>query len=48
MPDKVNETGTLVSDWVHLCEIVVILGIDQSRPTACPDDLPHSGLLACR
>jgi hypothetical protein len=29
MLGKVNETGTLVSDWVHLCEIVVILGTDE-------------------
>jgi hypothetical protein len=25
----VNETGTLVSERVHLCEIVVIPGIDR-------------------
>ena len=26
-PEKVNETGTFVSDAVHVCEIVVISGI---------------------
>jgi hypothetical protein len=48
MPGQVNETGTLVSDWVHLCEIVVIWGIHQSRPMVCLGDLPHPVLLACR
>ena len=28
MPEKLNKTGTLVSDRVHLREIVVIPGVD--------------------
>ena len=29
--EKVNETGTLVSEWVHLGEIVVIPGLCAGR-----------------
>jgi hypothetical protein len=43
MPEKLNETGTLVSDKVHVREIVVIRGLDGAAgPFAA------FGLIACR
>jgi hypothetical protein len=33
---KLNETGTLVSDWVHVREIAVI-----RASMGLPDNLPH-------
>jgi hypothetical protein len=40
--EKLNETGTLVSDWVHLREIVVIPGVDWPPDIRgiWPDRLP--------
>jgi hypothetical protein len=40
--EKLNETGTLVSDWVHVREIVVIPGVDWAPDIRgiWPDRLP--------
>jgi hypothetical protein len=40
--EKLNETGTLVSDWVHIREIVVIPGIHWPPEIRgiSPDRLP--------
>jgi hypothetical protein len=42
MPGKLNETGTEVSDRVHVHEIVVICGIDGAETSSglWPDRLP--------
>jgi hypothetical protein len=43
--EKVNETGTLVSERVHLCEIVVIRSrwLPAERVAEPPDRLPFAG-----